>query len=299
MTYLAEYLMEFLSDKACEGCSKNTIQDYYIKIDRFVKFSGLDLPISDLDVSICKRYYLTLRCELDNTVSIQSYIRPLRAFLNWLYANDHITVDICSRFKLPKAQKPVIDVLTDSEIASIYECFPNDANVLHLRNKVIISLMLDCGLRLDEVVTAQRSDLHLRERYLIVTGKGNKQRMVAFGTNTASILGRYTRAVPPSGSLLLTSEGLPITRDTIKNMFRRLCESSGVTRLYPHLLRHTFATRYLENGGNIYALQQLLGHSSLDMVKKYLHLSQRRLISEFERFSPVDCLSNIKKPSTR
>ena len=77
-------------------------------------------------------------------------------------------------------------------------------------------------------------------------------------------------------------------------MFRRLRVQSGVTRLYPHLLRHSFATRYLENGGNIYALQQILGHSTLDMVKKYLHLSQRRLVSDFERFSPIDCLANKK-----
>ena len=150
-------------------------------------------------------------------------------------------------------------------------------------------------MRVSELTGINLSDIDKQLRSLTVTGKGNKQRMVAFGTNTASILGRYSRSVPPSGSLLLTSEGLPITRDTIKNMFRRLCESSGVTRLYPHLLRHTFATRYLENGGNIYALQQLLGHSSLDMVKKYLHLSQRRLVSEFERYSPIDCLVNTKK----
>lgn len=290
MIHLTIAFFQFLSDKACEGCSKNTLQDYYTKIDRFVKFAGVELLLSDLTVDLCKQYVLSLRSELDNTVSIQSYIRPLRAFLNWLYSNEYINVDICSKFRLPKAYKPIIDVLSDAEIARIYDCFPNDANVLHLRNKVILSLMLDCGLRLDEVVTAKRSDLHLRERYLIVTGKGNKQRVVAFGSYTASILGRYSRVVPPSDVLLLTSEEVPITRDTIKNMFRRLRVQSGVSRLYPHLLRHTFATRYLENGGNIYALQQLLGHSSLDMVKKYLHLSQRRLISDFERFSPIDCL---------
>ena len=294
MIYLTEYFAKFILDKACDGLSENTLTDYYIKIDRFVKFVGEELPLSSLDVDLCKSYYFNLRCQLGNTVTIQSYIRPLRAFLNWLHANDYIDVDICSKFRLPKAYKPIIDVLTDAEISRIYECFPNDANVLHLRNKVILSLMLDCGLRLDEVVTAKRADLHLRERYLIVTGKGNKQRMVAFGAYTASILGRYSRVVPPSDVLLLTSEEVPITRDTIKNMFRRLRVQSGVSRLYPHLLRHTFATRYLENGGNIYALQQLLGHSTLDMVKKYLHLSQRRLVSDFERFSPIDCLANKK-----
>ena len=294
MIYLTEYFAKFILDKACDGLSENTLTDYYIKIDRFVKFVGEELPLSSLDVDLCKSYYFNLRCGLGNTVSIQSYIRPLRAFLNWLFVNEYISVDICSKFRLPKAYKPVIDVLTDAEIIRLYDSIPNDANVLHLRNKVILSLMLDCGLRLNEVVSARRVDLHLRERYLIVTGKGNKQRIVAFGSYTASILGGYLRSIPPNEALLLTSEEVPITRDTVKNMFRRLRVSSGISRLYPHLLRHTFATRYLENGGNIYALQQLLGHSSLDMVKKYLHLSQGRLVSDFGRFSPIDCLANKK-----
>lgn len=75
-------------------------------------------------------------------------------------------------------------------------------------------------------------------------------------------------------------------------MFRRLRVRSGVHRLYPHLLRHTFATRFLENGGNIYTLQAILGHSSLEMVKKYLHLASSRIRADFPKFSPLD---NIKK----
>ncbi len=77
-----------------------------------------------------------------------------------------------------------------------------------------------------------------------------------------------------------------MTEATVKMMFRRL--KAVVPRIYPHLLRHTFATRYLENGGNIYSLQMLLGHTSLEMVKRYLHLAQRKVLREFVNYSPLD-----------
>ncbi|MBQ9069903.1 MAG: tyrosine-type recombinase/integrase, partial [Clostridia bacterium] len=88
-------------------------------------------------------------------------------------------------------------------------------------------------------------------------------------------------------------EGEPLTRDTLKNMFRKLKRKSGVERLHPHLLRHTFATRYLENGGSIYTLKELLGHTTLKQTQAYLHVAQNRRHLDFARYSPLD---NIKKP---
>ena len=92
----------------------------------------------------------------------------------------------------------------------------------------------------------------------------------------------------------------PIVDTTIKQLFRKLKIQSGVKRLHPHLLRHTFATRYLENGGNIFSLQLLLGHTSLEMVKNYLHLAQTRVRKDFVNFSPLDRhfdeISEQKKP---
>ena len=92
----------------------------------------------------------------------------------------------------------------------------------------------------------------------------------------------------------------PIGEDTLKDLFRKLKIKADIPRLHAHLFRHTFATRYLENGGNIYSLQLLLGHSSLEMVKKYLHLAQNRVRKEFVNYSPmdrhIDLLESTKKP---
>lgn len=290
---------QFLIDQRVRGNSPETIKYYTHCLGKFSLYCGDDFDVTYISLFLCKEYYLHLS-NLDlNTVSIQSYIRGLRSFLHYLYEEAYITEDICSKFKLPKASRKIIDVLSDDEISMLLAALSGN-EWLTVRNRLIVALMLDSGLRLNEVVTLQASSVHLKERYLIVTGKGDKQRTVPFGEFTAATLEEYlsiTKNIGPRTTLIIkvseTHCGFePITQATIKNMFRRLKARSGISRLYPHLLRHTFATRYLENGGNIYTLQAILGHSSLEMVKKYLHLASSRIRADFPRFSPLD---NIKK----
>ena len=282
----------FLDDQYLKGNSLHTINDYTNKLRGFLEqFGGREL--AELRPENLNEYAQHVRETHSNTITIQSYLRALRAFLNWLYLGDYVEADFCRKFRLPKARKPFLNVLSDQEIERVFAVYGDDSNVIHLRNRVILSLMLDAGLRLNEVVTAQVTDLHLPEGYLIVTGKGSKQRAVSFGVTTLEHLKAYLAAVTPSRALLQTAEGEPLTQDTIKNMFRKLKRKSEVQRLHPHLLRHTFATRYLENGGSIYTLKELLGHTTLKQTQAYLHVAQNRVHLDFACYSPLD---NIKKP---
>lgn len=95
-----------------------------------------------------------------------------------------------------------------------------------------------------------------------------------------------------SDRVFLLSNLEPVTDVTIRQMFRKLKKQSGVPRICAHLLRHTFATRYLENGGDMYTLQQILGHTSLEMVKKYVHSTTRKTLPNFPKYSPLD---NLKR----
>lgn len=291
---------EFLLDQRVRGNSPQTLDYYSFALGLFSGFVGADHDVREIDLRLCKQYYLHLVEEKNvNSVSIQSYIRGLRSFLRWLYDEEYIETNICERFKLPKATRKVIDVLSDEEIQRLLAALSGN-EWLTVRNRLIVALMLDSGLRLNEVVTLQASSVHLKDRYLIVTGKGDKQRTVPFGDFTAKTLEEYLKVTKnagiKTGLIIKVSETLcgfePVTQATIKNMFRKLKARANIPRLYPHLLRHTFATRYLENGGNIYTLQAILGHTSLEMVKKYLHLATSRIRADFPRFSPLD---NIKK----
>lgn len=300
---------DFLLDQRSRGNSIATLEYYVAALRNFREYS-LGMQIEDLTVRHCRSYYVHLTSKELGSVSIQSYVRALRSFINWLYDEDLIDVDICARFKLPKAQRKVIDVLTDEEIGAIFRSIEGE-DPIKIRNRLIVSIFLDCGLRLSELVGLKISDVHQSDRYFIVSGKGNKQRLVPFGEVVEFHLREYLSwrlkqqyrntvsdaliiKVSTPGNLWMY-EGC--SEDTIKQFFRKLRKRCGVDRLHPHLLRHTFATRYLENGGNIFALQAILGHTSLEMVKRYLHLATSRIRSDFTDFSPLDRLEKEKKPT--
>ena len=288
---LKSAIADFLSEQFARGNSPATLYNYRLLLDYFLRFAG-NINTSSIKLDLCRSYHLELCATHKNTITIQSYIRALRVFLNWLYLNDYIKLDICRRFRLPKARKPFVNVLSDYEISRIYSTFDNDSDLLHVRGRVVVSLMLDSGLRLNELVTARRDKLHLDERYLIITGKGNKERAVSFGEQTARYITDYLSRAPSAPTILLNVDGSPLTLDAVKKIFRNLKIDSNIPRLHPHLLRHTFATRYLENGGNVYDLKELLGHTSLRQTEGYLHIAKTRIKTDFHKFSPLD---NTKK----
>lgn len=287
---------EFILEQRVRGNSSATVSYYRNVLTYFSEFTG-NVDVTELTLQRCREYYLCLAEDDINSVSVQSYVRGLRAFLRWLYDSEYIDQNICIKFKLPKATRKVIDVLTEEEITLLFDSISGD-NLHASRNRLIIALMLDCGLRLHEVVTLTVSSVHLKDRYIIVQqGKGDKQRVVPFGNFTHKLIERYLKLssdmLPREALIIKVSDSAshePITDTTIKQLFRKLKTRTGIQRLKPHLLRHTFATRYLENGGNIYSLQAILGHTSLEMVKRYLHLANTRIRRDFSRFSPLDNL---------
>ena len=285
-------LDDFLIEQQIRGNTPKTVQYYSLSVGLYARFVGLDTPLQEITLNGLRAYYLHLSERNISSTTIQTYIRALRSFLTWCYQQEYIPVNLSEKFRLPKAQRKAIDVLTDSEVRRLLFCF-NLRYLVHLRNYCMCSLMLDSGLRLHEVVTLTIEHTHLSEGYIIVDGKGNKQRVVPLGMNTRKYLFRYLSRRPGCAStdrVFLMSNLEPVTDATLRQMFRKLKKRSGIPRLRAHLLRHTFATRYLENGGDMYALQQILGHTSLEMVKKYVHSTTRKIVPKFPAFSPLDNL---------
>ncbi len=282
---------EFLIEQQLRGNSPKTVEYYSRCLGFFAKHNGNgEKEIGQLMLSDCRAYYLHLCTKQLTTVSVQTYCRALRAFLSWCYAERYTESNISEKFKLPKAQRKTVDVLTDTELKRLFACL-NGRDFLSVRNYCIAALMADSGLRLNEVVTLQSCNVHIAESYAIVNGKGNKQRIVPIGLNSKKALIRYSAMVPnrlDETPFFLKSDLTPINQSTVKQLFRQLKARADIPRLRPHLLRHTFATRYLEKGGDIYSLQMILGHTSLEMVKKYVHLTNARTAVNFTAYSPLD-----------
>lgn len=231
-----------------------------------------------------------------SAMTIQNYIRALRAFFNWLYKEGYTEEHRLARLKPPRAPKKVADILTHEEINKILRCL--DQNLASgVRGYAIMLLFLDSGLRLSELTNAKIDNLNIEEGYLKVMGKGNKERIVPFGTSTQKSLLRYMlhfRPLPYNPTIknvFLTFDGRPMSHDSVKSIFQRLAKKSKVTRLHPHLCRHTFATNYLINGGDVFTLQHILGHTTLEMVGRYVNLASAHVAIQHRKFSPMDIIT--------
>jgi integrase/recombinase XerC/integrase/recombinase XerD len=226
-------------------------------------------------------------------ISVENYVRALRAFFSWLQREGYTADNILGQLRPPKVPQKMVQVLTQDEISRILSCIDHDTSS-GSRDLAIIVTFLDTGARLSELTGLHMSDAYIDEGYLKVMGKGSKERMVPVGNTARRALQRYVfhfrpdPLYPDQDHLFLTLEGKPMTGNGVKLVFQRLAHKSGVRRLHVHLCRHTFATNYLINGGDVFSLQQILGHTSLEMVKRYVTLASAQVRVQHRKFSPMD-----------
>ncbi len=188
-----------------------------------------------------------------------------------------------------------MEPLTPQEIEKITASI-NKKSPIGARNHAIIATLLDTGMRVSELAGITLGNLNLTDGYIKIMGKGSKERIVPIGKYVRRVLGDYidrSRPKPASqdiSNLFLTTDGKPITGNTLKLLFTRLAKSSGIKRLHAHLCRHTFAINYLLNGGDIFSLREILGHTTLEMVNHYLHFTSSQITAQHHKYSPMDKL---------
>ena len=298
-----------------EGKSPKTISWYSANLKSFrnyLKNRHLPDSLDNIDTKLLREYVLYLlkrnrfdghpytpaQTDLLSSATIHGHVRTLRAFYNWLVREGLTQNNPAKDLKPPKVTRKVVSTLSDKEIGTILNVFstsPSDA-----RNQTLFMLLLDTGLRIGELVNLKVDDVHMDEGYLKVMGKGKKERIVPIGNNAQRALQRYLFRFRPKpinpviDNVFLSTSNKPLTGNSMKLMFTRLAKRSGVYRLHAHLCRHTFATRFLINGGDVFTLQQILGHSTLEMVRNYVNLASNHVAIQHQRFSPLDRL-NIRK----
>jgi len=286
-----------------EGKTPKTLRSYEEKLRRFVRWLGSG-TLDDFTIEAVRDYIAALQCAekweghpytprtgaLLSAQSVANHARVLKGFSTWAFEERLTPANVLSRLALPKAPRHLTAILTDKEVAHLLASI-DDAGPLGCRDLTIITLLLDTGLRRAELVQLRAEDVHLDEGWLKVMGKGQKERVVPFGVLSTRMLTRYLtfeRPAPTTGALFRTCEGEPITDNTIAMLFARLRRRSGIARLHPHLLRHTFATNYLIAGGDVFTLQQILGHTTLEMTRRYVTLASTHISMQHRKFSPMD-----------
>ena len=276
---LDECYEEFINEKKCY-CEERTIEYYQDNLKEFIDY----VAHRELDKQIYIDYVCHLRNKGIKNTSIRTYCRAVKVFSNWLCDNNYIDYDITYKVKLPRNDAEIVVPLSQEEVKQIDSVYDSDYS-LDVRNRIIIHLMLDCGMRLSEVINLKCKDVDLINCIIYIkNSKCNKSRAVPVPEFLVNDIRKYLkfRINIIHEFLLFKSDNGPLTKDTVKCIFRNLKKNTGIKRLHPHLLRHTFATSYIMYNGNLEKLRILLGHSDYNVTKNYLHISAQMLLLHYD-----------------
>jgi integrase/recombinase XerD len=240
--------------------------------------------------------------------TIQTYARSARAFFHWLVRRSTLEVNPFERVAFPKVGRPLIQTITTEEFERLLlACAPPHetgpyAERAAVRNRAILWLLYDTGIRVSELTNLRVDDLDRKHGVVTVLGKGAKERRVALGQNCLRNLSYYLDKHRPDAAelaewgsagedhLFLSETRQPLTKNGMEMLFKRLRTRAGITdkRVSPHILRHTFAINYLVKSNDPFSLQELLGHEDLATVQNYMHMNDTVLQAQKRKYSPGD-----------
>jgi len=315
----------FILAKEVAGCSPHTTRNYTLALRRLQEFlQPSDPPLDTITANDIRRFLHQLQTTQFAAPGIiprpAKNLAPktllnihtaLSSFWSWAAEEGYARTNIVRDVQPPRPAPPAIEPFSEEQIRSLLEAVKHSnpwknrphtthtrAQKLQLRDRALILFLLDTGVRATELCNLRISDVDLKSGMVHIRGKSRlnsgqgKVRVVFIGKCTRRALWQYVtiRDVSGDAPLFATVMGRPLKRRHLAKHLQRLGERAGVPNTHPHRFRHTFAISYLRNGGDIFTLQQLLGHSSLDMVKRYLRIAQTDCAAAHRRASPVDNL---------
>lgn len=296
ITDIADVKRRFLGHLTLtKGMSANTAAAYSDDVDKLVHYlADAGVAIERATTDDLEHFVCTLQDVGIQPRSQARIISGVKGFYKFLRQEGYMDTDPTELLLTPKIGRHLPEVLTIAEIDAMIACI-DMSKPEGQRNRAIIETLYGCGLRVSELVTLKLSQLFMEERYLIIQGKGKKQRLVPISPVAIEQINLYleqTRShqVVQRGSediLFLNRRGAMLTRQMIFHIVKQLCELAGIRKVIsPHTLRHSFATHLLEGGANLRAIQQMLGHESITTTEIYVHIDRSRLRDEILTHHP-------------
>jgi len=221
-------------------------------------------------------------------------ISSIKSFFKYLILEKVITINPSEMLESPRLGRKLPDILTVTEIVQIIESVDLSQKEGE-RNKAILETLYGCGLRVSELINLKISDLHLKDDIILVTGKGNKQRLIPVGEPTKKQINIYLNQVRPfstiskhdNDTLFLNRRGAKLTRQMIFYIVKNQIKVAGIRKnISPHSFRHSFATHLVQNGADLRAVQELLGHVSIITTEIYTHLNTEDIRKAIIKYHP-------------
>lgn len=257
-------------------------------------------PVPDVDVRVAEiplqdiSDYLAHKKRLGlSPASIKLVVVALKIFFRWLRQRERIPKDPSDVIPLPRLERYLPETMNELQVERLLDGIsPNAPRAL--RDRAILELLYASGLRVSELVNARLENVDLDDRFIRVTGKGNKTRIVPIGSKACDAIKLYLERERPelvkkrTGSeVFLNNRGTKLTTVRIWQIVKQCAKLGGLDlNVYPHLLRHSFATHLLSNGADLRVIQEMLGHADIATTEIYTHVDQKRLKAVHHKFHP-------------
>ena len=278
------------------GLSENSISNYGLDIKKLITWLD-DSKIHSTPIAIkpevIQEFIYTIAKEV-NPRSQSRIISGLKGFFNYLIFENYRETNPLELIESPKIGRKLPDTLATEEIDQLIKAI-DLSGAQGERNRAILETLYGCGLRVSELTSLKISDLFFKEGFIKITGKGDKQRFVPIGDTTIKYIELYRKEVRvhqkiaprAQDTLFLNRRGNPLTRAMIFTIIKQLVEKTGIDKVIsPHTFRHSFATHLLENGADLRAIQQMLGHQSITTTEIYTHIDTSFLQETISKFHP-------------
>ncbi|MCC8024723.1 MAG: tyrosine-type recombinase/integrase [Clostridium sp.] len=283
---LKQAFKEFIFQKELAGLAPASLDDYRNIIGIMLNHIGETTDLDSVSYDLVAEYIMALLHRPLARATISTYIRNTRIFLRWVHGEYGLPFDPV-KIKVPKSPKRVVHIYSDTEIQYLFSCVQTSIPWLTARNRAIIALMLDSGIRQCEVCKLLKKNVDSERMVLKVQGKGSKERLVPLGYMSHILLDDYFSSCPFKDveNVFLDRLGEPVSGNAIRLFVNRLKKQLPFD-LSSHKLRHNFATNYcIDNirktgNTNVYDLSILMGHESIETTKKYEHFAHEIIAVE-------------------
>lgn len=278
-----------------KSLSDNSIEAYLndvFKLEKYFNEAGIDVSPACVTYPDLKSFLAWFGNRNQNTRTQSRVLSGIRAFYRFLLIEGEIEENPASLIESPKIGLKLPEVLSLEEIKSILAVIDLSKPEGH-RNKAIIETLYGCGLRVSELVNLRLTDIHYKEEFVVVTGKGDKQRLVPVGNMALKEIDLYKQdrdrlpVIKDQNVLFLNRRGTHLTRAMIFTIIKDLAAKAGIRKsISPHTFRHSFATHMIEAGADLRAVQEMLGHESILTTEIYTHIDRSFLRDTLIMFHP-------------
>lgn len=293
---------DYLAHCRAKNLSPRTIEWYEFKLGKFADWCGERgiFKASQLDTVDLEDYLAVEKARGIRPNSLRGTAQTLKTLCRFGFRRRFMADIITGQFEMPKAPQVLIETFTDDQLHALLDA-PDARTWNGIRDRAIMLMLFDTMARVSEVTGLLDQEVDLSERSIRVMGKGGKGRELPLGNEATAAAVRYRRLVEdlrPSDAFFISQLGAEMHRRTVYDIVVNYGKKAGLTgvRCSPHTLRHTAAKKFILNGGDVFTLQKLLGHTTLYMVRRYVELSGEDIRIQHKRFSPGDSVFGRPRP---